>query len=49
MSSTKTNEDHRNEFTRPVMPLSSEAQREEKVVAKQAAVDEKVRDQSLVQ
>ena len=30
------------------MPLSAEAQREEKMIAKQAAVDEKVRDQSLI-
>jgi hypothetical protein len=29
------------------MPLSAEAQREEKMIAKQAAVDEKVQDQSL--
>ena len=30
------------------MPLSAEAQREEKVIAKQAAADDKVRDQRLV-
>jgi hypothetical protein len=30
------------------MPLSVEAQREEKIIAKQAAVDEKVRQQRLV-
>jgi hypothetical protein len=30
------------------MPLSAEAQREEKMIAKQAATDEKVRDQRLV-
>lgn len=31
-----------------IMPLSTEAQREEKLIAKQAAADEKVRDQRLV-
>ena len=31
-----------------IMPLSAEAQREEKIIAKQAATDEKVRDPRLV-